>query len=158
MRIGKFSGLTTRQLVDFDSHERVRERRVAVDDRLRKQPERLFKQAVEFSRIEAVEYISNRRLLGGLSASLIRLPLFYFELSQLILQLASSDLESAGDLRQKLVPVFNACSDVSRTVLKFALALKIERIEQNLGNRFRIFLRNEAASKLIGNQLRALPA
>ena len=81
---------------------------------------------------------------GGLVVSLARLLLLCLNPTSLIFQLAPASLQPAGDLRQQVVSVLDARPDVTGTVLKLALALKIESVEQDLGNRFRVFLRHES--------------
>ena len=65
------------------------------------------------------------------------LSLFSFKFLKLIFELAASNLQPASHLRQQLVAVFDSRSDIAGTVLKFALALKIERVQAEPWRRLR---------------------
>ena len=74
-------------------------------------------------------------------------------LLELVFQLAPAVFQPAGDLGQEVVPVLDARPDVAGAVLKLALTLKIQGVEQHLGDGFRIFLGDEPLRQLPGDSL-----
>ena len=100
------------------------------------------------------EHIGDGRLLRRLVREPRRVCLLLrLDPPQLVFQLAAANFEPAGDLGQQLIAILDAGSDIAGAVLKFALALKIESVEQDLGNGFRVFLRDEPLGKLVGDSL-----
>ena len=67
---------------------------------------------------------------AGLAAGAIPCP-------QLGLELAPTSFQPVGDLGKQVVAILDPRPDIARTVLKFALALEIEGVEQHLGHRLR---------------------
>src|SRR5207249_4727769 len=62
-------------------------------------------------------------------------------------------LQPVGDLGEELVAPFQARADIAGAVLKLALALEIERVEEHLGHVFRGLLGREPLGELPGNSL-----
>src|SRR5262245_38035094 len=58
-----------------------------------------------------------------------------------------------GNLGKQVVAVFDARLDIPWSVLKFALALEIERIEKHLCDRLGVFLSGQAFRKLCWDSL-----
>jgi hypothetical protein len=75
------------------------------------------------------QHIGNGGLLGGSLVPLPDLTLLRVELPELLVQLAPPCFQATGDLGKQLVSILDSRPDISRPVLKFALALKIKRVE-----------------------------
>ena len=121
---------------------------IASYDRFGKQAESLFDEPGDFVGTELFQYIGYRGLLGGLLAIFLVLALLRLDSPKLFVELAPSDFELAGHLGKQFVAVFNARSDIPGTILKLALALKIECIEEHLGHGLGIFLLGQPLRKL----------
>ena len=70
-----------------------------------------------------------------------------------VFQLAAAVLQPAGHLGQEVVAVLDPGPDIAGAVLKFALALEIEGVEQHLGDGFRVLLGEQPLRKLAGDSL-----
>ena len=69
------------------------------------------------------------------------------------LQLPSPALQPVGHLGEQVVAVLDPRADVAGAVLKLALALEIERVEEDLGDGLRVLLRGEPLGQLPGDSL-----
>ena len=97
---------------------------------------------------ELLDHVGDGGLFGGLLVDFAGLLLTGGDLSELGFQLATAILEPAGDLGQQVVAVLDPGADISGAVLEFALALKVEGVEQHLGDGLRILLREEPLGEL----------
>ena len=97
------------------------------------------------------------RLIAASSASRSRsfaVPLaLRLDRAQLRLELAPPVFQPVGDLGQQVVSVLEPRPDVAGAVLKFALALEIERVEEDLGHVLGVLLRGEPFGQLPGDSL-----
>ena len=90
---------------------------------------RLFKQLLKLARIESVDYVGDRSLFFSLLSGFGCLQLFRLEFLKLIFELTPSNFEPGCDLWQEFIAIFDSGSDVAWAVLKFALTLKVERVQ-----------------------------
>ena len=74
-------------------------------------------------------------------------------IAQLCLQLAPPSFQPVGHLGKQVVAVLDPRPDIAGAVLKLALALKIEGVEQDLRHRLRVLLRDQPASQVLGDSL-----
>ena len=141
-------GIATGQFVDLAAHKRVGKCGVAPDDWLGKQFKGLFARAGRAPRVQAAQAHRRCALARQLGLGLLAVAAVEPRLFAAGLQARAGG--SRVDLLLEVTTHIHLQSqpDIPGTVLKFALALKIQSVEQNLCNCFRIFLVDESLSKL----------